>query len=172
MNQTLLQNLTETLGNEVRLSNIELEAMSRMHKMTLNGFKRFFRYRAKDRFKHSLYLKRWGVDYSEINIPFDVSYSSGVNAMSFENIMTYVYNESKLQLVKLKNCMDLAFQDKEITLANKLNCLIDDQEEEQKYFRRLIDEWTTSKLVNDNSWQSRKDSLLHDKYKKKEKKYN
>jgi ferritin len=157
--------MSECLGNELRLSNVELEAMSKTHKMSLNGFKRYFRYRARDRFKHSLCLKKWSVDYADTNIPFDVSYSSGNTLMNLEAILTYVFNESEKHLEKLKDIMDMAFKEKEITLANKINCLIDDQEEEHKCLKRLLTEWNMAKANSDTSWISRKDFYLHKKYK-------
>ena len=168
MTENLTKLISDILGSELKLSNIEIEAMSKTHKMALNGFKRFFKYRSKDRFKHALCLKMWCIDFAETNIPFDISYLSGNANMTLENILVYVSTESEKQLEKLKEVMDLAFKEKEITLANKINCLIDDQEEEQKCLKRIIDEWTMAKSYNDVSWISRKDFSLHEKYKKKD----
>lgn len=167
MTQELLKVLSDILSNETKLANIELEAMSRLHKMDMQGFKRYFKMRAEDRFKHSLCLKRWAIDYAETNIAFDTTYSSGNSNMTLEQVLTYVYTESETHLDKLKIAMDMLFKEKEITFANKINYLIDDQEEEHKYLRRIIGEWTFAKNYNDVSWISRKDHLLHKKYKKK-----
>lgn len=169
MTTQLIQMMTELLSNETKLSMIELEAMSKAHKMALNGFKRYFKVRSKDRSKHSLYLKMWSIDYAETNIPFETSYSSGNSVLTLDQVLSYVYGESEAQLTKLKDVMDLCFKEKEVTLGNEINMLIDDQEEEHKYLRRIIEEWKLSKTQNDNSWISRKDHLLHKKYKKKEK---
>jgi ferritin len=173
MTPILIQALTEVLSNEEKLSSIEMEAMSRMHFMGWQGFKRFFKYRSKDRKKHSICLKKWAIDYAETNIPFSVDYNSGNSVMTFENIVSFVYVESEHQLKRLIECMNKAFEEDEIALANKINCLIEDQAEECKYLKRIIDEWNNSKQLGDNSWISRKDHLLHKKYKKVEKRlYN
>ena len=170
MTQELLKIMTELLSNETKLSLIELEAMSKAHKLALNGFKRYFRCRSKDRLKHSLCLKEWVIDYAETNIPFETAYSSGNAIMTLDQILSYVYGESEVHLNKLKDASEMAFAEKETTLGNKLNVLVDDQEEEHKYLRRLIEEYTFSRQQGDPSWISRKDMLLHKKYKKIEKK--
>lgn len=166
MTEALMKKLSDTISHEAKLSNIELEAMSKTHKMALNGFKRFFKYRAKDRFKHYLCLKQWGIDYAETNLPFEVEYNSGNSLLTLEMILKIIFDESEKQLVHLKECMDLCFKETEVTLGNKINMLIDDQEEEHKYLKRIIDEWNMAKSYNDVSWISRKDHLLHKKYKK------
>ena len=166
MTQELTKLLSEITGNELRLTSIELDAMSRVHKTGLQGFKRFFKYRSEDRHKHAICLKKWFIDYAEINLPFETSYSSGNTTMTLEGILTFVEVESEKQLDNLKIAMDMCFKEKEVTLGNKINCLIDDQEEEQKYLKRIIAEWTFAKSYNDVSWISRKDHLLHKKYKK------
>ena len=173
MTSQLIAILTEILSSEVKLTSIELEAMSRVHKMGWQGFKRYFKYRSKDRNKHAVCLKKWFIDYTDSNIPFIVQYDSGSSVMPFDAVLTFVSTESLAQLNRLKDAMDLAFKEKEITLANKINCLIDDQEEEHKYLKRILLEWSNAKTVSDSSWTSRKDHILHKKYKKIEKKlYN
>lgn len=173
MTPQLTQALTETLSNEVKLASIELEAMSRMQYLGWQGFKRMFKYRAKDRTKHAICIKKWAIDYAETNVPFSVEYRSGETSIPFESIISFVYTESENQLKKLEDVMNKAFEEDELTLASKIGCLVDDEAEECKYLRRIIEEWKNSKTLGDNSWASRKDHILHKKYKKSEKKlYN
>ena len=166
--------MSDIISSEYTATAIMGEYMATTQMMGYNGFKRLFRYMARDRLEHALCLKNFLADYLKENPEVSISYVSkatnGNGSNSIDTIITSVMSYGQTQLEKLKRAATMSITDNEHLLMGKLEDMICDQEEELACIRRIKDEYTNSKQFNDVSYLSRKDMQLHDKYKCKESK--
>jgi ferritin len=147
----------------MRLS--EEHEMNKAHLIGLQGYKRFHRYRAMDRGRHSLKLQCFLVENFHVEPMVIVSYQTPSESMSFIDCIKSMHDRSASHIESLKTVARMAYDEKEPLLGGYLDMMIADQSKELDDYFRL---WTEAKRENaDLNYLSHE---LHKKYKCLEKK--
>jgi len=175
METNMKQLLSEIISTEIEMSLLYSDFMCMMQEISLQGFKRYYRCRAKDRVYHVTMLRNYAIDYLSTNIPLNVpahvtgAMNGGISSINkIELALTTDLKYSNMQIKLLEKAASLAITQDEHALMGYIEDLIKDEEEELKCLNRIIKSWTFAKEADDTSWYDRTDKAMHKKKKKKE----
>lgn len=162
----LLECLNSMLNSEEHIRLMELHEMAQSHAAGLQGLKRFHRFNACDRARHSQMLRNYIVDHYHIEPSIVVSYQVPVIKMSVVESMKHMYDICEAHIEKIKVAINTAIQLNCLDIAGYLGMMLEDQSYEKETYNRYI-----LKLSMPNVDIACIDSWLHTKYKCKEKEY-
>ena len=179
MEANMKQLLSDVISKELEISMMYSDFMAVMQDISLQGFKRYYRCRMKDRVKHCTMLRNYVSDYHDVCLPISVSsYAPGAAWATtgiiarVQKVITDDATTSNEQIVRLEKISDLAITQEEHDLMGYIEDLIKDQSCELKCLRRIINSWKFSQQAGDSSWYDRTSKCLHKKYKKREGDYD
>jgi ferritin len=166
ISKELVALVNNIIATEEIVRQIELHESSQAHVMGLQGFKRFHRYNAMDRAKHSMMLRCHLEEYHHVEPYISINFETPKDTATQVESLKIMYDKSKSHIETLSTAMKMAFDEGETLLGDYIGCLIKDESKEAEQYNRIIlDMKREGADVNFISHE------LHEKYKKKEKKY-
>lgn len=153
------------ISTEEQMRFFEEHEMNQAHVVSLEGLKRFHRYRAMDRGRHSLMLQCFVAENYHIEPMINISYQTPMNNLSLIDALKMMHDKSASHIESLKSVAKMAFDENDHLLGGYLEDMIADQSKELNEYYRI---WSDCKRENaDLNYISKE---LHCKYKHLEKK--